>query len=165
MADWDLIEGILRWKFRRWEFPTFDENGLTKWQWMVQYPENLKMGKYVDIGVFTYLNAKYGIVLEDFVQIGSHCSIYSVSSIDGKKGTVIIKRNARIGSHSVVLPGVTVGENSIIGAYSLVNKDVPPNVVAFGIPVKVYRSLTQEEITIMIKAMEEVENIKNGDKT
>jgi serine acetyltransferase len=85
-----------------------------------------------------------------------------VSSIDGKKGTVVIKRNSRIGSHSVVLPGVTNGENSIIGAFSFVNKDVPPNVVAFGIPVKVYRKLTQDEIDIMMKAMKEVEKIKKN---
>lgn len=69
----------------------------------------------------------------------SHCAIYSWSTIDNKKGRVIIKRNAKIGSHSVIMPGVTVGENSIIGASSFVNKDIPDNVVAFGIPVKVIR--------------------------
>jgi acetyltransferase-like isoleucine patch superfamily enzyme len=41
------------------------------------------------------------------------------------------------------MPGVTVGENSVVGAFSFVNKDVPDNVVAFGIPAKVKRRLTK----------------------
>jgi acetyltransferase-like isoleucine patch superfamily enzyme len=38
------------------------------------------------------------------------------------------------------MPNVTVGNNSIIGAYSFVNKDIPDNVVAFGIPIKIIKS-------------------------
>ena len=140
-------------RFREWKYPTFDERGLTRWNWMVQYPENLKLGKFTDIGAFTYINAKYGVVIEDYVQIGSHCAIYSVSTIEGKKGRVVIKRNARIGSHSVVMPGVTIGENAIVGAFSFVNKDVPSNVLAYGIPVRVIRKLTEEEIERMKRYM------------
>ncbi len=132
-------------RFKKWEPPTFDERGMTRWNWMVQHPENLVLGKYVDIGAFTYINAKFGVEIEDYVQIGSHCSIYSISTIDGKAGKVTIKRGARIGTHSVVMPGVTIGENSIIGAFSFVNKDVPDNVLAFGIPVRVIRPLTEGE--------------------
>jgi len=128
-------------RFKDWEPPKFDEKGLTKWNWMCQYHENLKLGKYVDIGAFTYINARYGVEIEDYVQIGSHCSIYSHSTIDNKKGKVIIKRNAKVGSHSVIMPGVTIGENSIIGACSFVNKDIPSNVIAVGIPAKVIRKL------------------------
>jgi acetyltransferase-like isoleucine patch superfamily enzyme len=152
----DLVEGILRWKYRRWEHPTFNENGFTKWGWVVQHHENLKLGKFVDIGAFTYINAKYGIVIEDFVQIGSHSAIYSISTIDGRKGPVNIRRNARVGSHCFIMPGVTIGENSIVGAFSFVNKSVPENVVAFGTPVRILRRLTDEEVETMLKAMEEV---------
>ena len=80
-------------------------------------------------------------MIEDDVQIGSHCSIYSISTIDGKQGKVTLKKNCKIGSHSVVMPGVTIGENAIVGACSFVNKDIPPNVVAFGVPAKVIRPL------------------------
>jgi len=157
MGGANLVEGILRWKYRGWKPPNFDEMGFTKWGWMVQYSENLKLGKFVDIGAFTYINAKYGVIIDDFVQIGSHCAIYSISSIDGKKGKVVIKRNARIGSHCLIMPRVTVGENTIIGAFSFVNKDVPANAVAFGIPVKVIRRLSSDEVNMMLKAIEEVE--------
>jgi len=165
MVNSDLAEGILRWKCKRWVPPTFNEFGLTKWLWMVQHPQNLKIGKYVDIGAFTYMNALYGIELEDFVQIGSNCSIYSVSTIDGKKGKVVVKKNARIGSHCVVMPGVTIGENSVIGAFSFVDKDIPANVIAFGVPVKIYRRLTDDEVNIMLKAIEEVEKANNESET
>ena len=161
MVALELVEGILRWKNKRWVPPTFNESGLTKWFWMVQNHQNLKIGKYVDIGAFTYMNALYGIELEDFVQIGSHCSIYSVSTIDGKIGKVAIKKNARIGSHSVVMPKVTIGENSIIGAFSFVNKDIPTNVIAFGVPAKIYKRLTDDEVNIILKAIEEVEKANN----
>ncbi|KUH33792.1 acetyltransferase [Thermococcus celericrescens] len=140
-------------KFIEWKPPKIQHGKLTRWNWMVQYPEGLKLGKYTDIGAFTYINAKYGVTIEDYVQIGSHCSIYSESTIDGKTGQVIIKRNARIGSHSVVMPGVTIGENSIIGAFSFVNKDIPPNVIVFGVPVKVYRRLTDEEIEKLMEGI------------
>jgi len=161
MIELDLVEGILRWKNKKWIPPTFNELGLTRWFWIAQHHQNLKIGKYVDIGAFTYLNALYGIELEDFVQIGSHCSIYSFSTIDGKKGKVIIKKNARIGSHCVIMPGVTIGENSIIGAFSFVDKDIPANVVAFGVPVKIFRQLKDDEVNSMLKAMEEVEKCES----
>ena len=96
-----------------------------------------------DIGAFTYINAKNGVIVEDYVQIGSHCSIYSVSTIDNKEGEVILKKNCRIGSHSVIMPGVTVGENSIIGAFSFVNKDIPDNIVAVGVPAKVIKRIKE----------------------
>ena len=111
---------------------------------MVQHVSKLKLGKMVDIGAFTYINAKYGVTIEDDVQIGSHCSIYSISTIDDKKGPVVLKKNCKIGSHSVIMPNVTIGRNSIIGAFTYVNSDIPSNVIALGVPAKVVRSLTKD---------------------
>ena len=141
-------------RFKKWDYPEIKHGKLTKWNWMVQYPDGLKLGKYVDIGALTYINAKNGVIIEDHVQIGSHCSIYSVSTIDGKEGKVILKRNCRIASHSVIMPGVTVGENSIVGAFSFVNRDIPANVVAFGIPARVIRKLTKDEIEKLLRGIE-----------
>jgi acetyltransferase-like isoleucine patch superfamily enzyme len=133
-------------RFKNWKTPEIKHGKLTKWNWMVQYPSGLKLGKYTDIGAFTYINAKYGVIIEDYVQIGSHCSIYSESTIDGKKGQVIIRKNACIGSHCVLMPSVIIGENSIVGAFSFVNKDIPDNVLAYGIPARVIRKFTENEI-------------------
>jgi len=103
--------------------------------------DKLKLGYRTDIGAFTYINAKNGVTIEDCVQIGSHCAIYSVSTIDSRRGPVTLKKNCRIGSHTVVMPGVTVGENSVVGACSFVNKNVPANVVAVGVPARVVKKL------------------------
>lgn len=132
-------------RFENWKQPEIEEGKLTKWNWMVQHKDNLKLGRKTDIGAFTYINAKSGVEICDEVQIGSHCSIYSESTIDDKMGKITLKKNARIGSHSVIMPGVTIGENSIIGAFSFVNKDVPDNVIAFGVPAKVVKKMENEK--------------------
>jgi len=126
-------------RFKNWKPPKFQDGKLSKWNWLVRHKKNLKLGHKTDIGAFTYINAKNGVVIEDCVQIGSHCSIYSVSTIDNRKGKVVLKKNCKIGSHSMIMPGVTVGENSIVGAFSFVNKNIPDDMTAFGIPVKIYK--------------------------
>ena len=128
-------------RFQNWEYPEIEDGKLTKYNWMVQHPKELVLGYKTDIGAFTYINAKRGVTIEDYVEIGSHCSIYSISTIDNKEGKVLLKRKCKIGSHSIVMPGVTVGENSIIGACSFVNSDIPDNVIAFGVPAKVIRQV------------------------
>jgi acetyltransferase-like isoleucine patch superfamily enzyme len=132
-------------RFDNWKFPEIEEGKLTKYNWVVQHKDNLTLGYKTDIGAFTYINAKNGVVLEDEVQIGSHCSIYSVSTIDKKEGRVVLKRKCKIGSHSVVMPGVTVGENTVVGAMSFINRDLPDNCVAIGVPVKVIRSTVSSD--------------------
>lgn len=129
-------------RFKNWRYPKIEEGKLTKWNWMVQHKDKLKLGRETDIGAFTYINAKNGVIIEDHVQVASHCAIYSISTIDEKKGRVVLKKNCRIGSHSIVMPGVTIGENSIIGAFSFVNKSIPKNVIAAGVPAKVIRKIT-----------------------
>lgn len=131
-------------RFGGWEYPKIDDGRLTKYNWIVQNVSGLKLGFKTDIGAFSYINAQYGVVIEDLVQIGSHCSIYSVSTIDDCTGKVVLKQNCKIGSHSTILPGVTVGENSIVGAHSLVMSDIPDNVLAFGIPAKVVRMIDEK---------------------
>ena len=124
-------------RFNDWVMPEIEDGVPTKYQWMVQNVEGLKLGERTDIGAFTYINAQNGVVIEEDVQVGAHCSIYSISTIDDKEGKVILKRNCKIGANSVIMPGVTVGENAVVGAMSFVNKDVPANAVAYGVPVRI----------------------------
>ncbi len=130
-------------RFENWQYPHIEEGKPTKYNWIVQNKDGLELGFATDIGAFSYINAKHGVVIEDEVQIGSHCSIYSISTIDNKAGKVILKKNSKIGSHSTILPGVTVGKNSIIGAHSLVINDIPDDVVAFGVPAKIIRKIDE----------------------
>ena len=93
-----------------WKFPIIQEKKLhPKYHFLVQHKDNLKLGFKTDIGEFTYINAKCGFEIQENVQVVSHCSIYSWSTIDNTKGQVTIKKNAKIGTHSVIMPGVTIG--------------------------------------------------------
>lgn len=142
--DPEVSEGSTH-RFSQWQYPEIVNGQPTKYNWVVQNTEKFKLGYKTDIGAFSYINAKYGVSIEDFVQIGSHCSIYSVSTIDDKQGQVTLCKNARIGSHSVVMPGVTVGENAVVGAFSFVNKDVPKNAVVAGIPARTLKKQSQKD--------------------
>ncbi|MEE4363758.1 MAG: acyltransferase [Desulfotignum sp.] len=128
-------------RFAKWEYPEIIEGTPTKYHWIVQGTAGFSLGYKTDIGAFVYINAREGVEIADYVQVGSHCSVYSVSTIDKKKGRVVLKKNCRIGSHTTIMPGVTVGENAVVGAHSFVNKDIPDNVVAFGVPVEIIRIL------------------------
>lgn len=95
-------------------------------------------------GVFPWL-----IEIGNNVIISTNCNILahdaSLASICGfsKLGRVIIKDNVYIGNGVTILPGVTIGENVIIGARSLVNKDLQSNGVYVGIPAKKLCSLDE----------------------
>lgn len=124
-----------------WTRPEIRHGEFTKWLWVVFRPEGLTMGERTDIGALTTIFAHHGVEIGDGVQIGSHCSIYSINTIDGVNGKVVIGKGACIGSHSTVLPGVTIGEGAKIGAHSLVKHDIPPYTVAVGVPARVIKSL------------------------
>ena len=119
---------------KRWKPIKLEHNKLTDWNWMVQYPGNLTLGERIDIGAFCYINAHYGVTIGNDVQIGSHTSIYSHNSIDKVEGSVTIGDGACIGAHSTIMPGVKIGKNAIVGAYSFVKKNVPEGGKVWGIP-------------------------------
>ena len=51
-------------RFENWEFPEIKEGELTKYNWMVYYKDNLELGKKTDIGAFTFINAKHGVIID-----------------------------------------------------------------------------------------------------
>lgn len=124
---------------KKWQTPKIKEGKLTRWHWKVIGLKKFKMGQNTDIGSFTLIQARGGVRIDDDVQIGSHCVIYSESTIDDKKGAVWIKKGAKIGTHSTIMPGVVIGKNAIVGAHSFVKKDIPDNKTAYGIPARVVR--------------------------
>jgi len=123
-------------RFDEWKPPEIVEGQDTPWGWRVRHVDRLVLGKRVDIGYGCYIMAGAGVMIEDDVQIGSHCSIYSVNTIDDTHGPVVIRKGAKIGSHTTIFPGVTIGENATIGAHSLVKKDIPEGETWFGVPAK-----------------------------
>lgn len=63
---------------------------------------------------------------------------------DWKVETTLVKRGASIGSGSTILSSVTIGENAIVGAGSVVTKDVPANAIVVGNPAKFLRTIDQQ---------------------
>ena len=131
-------------RFTGWRQPKLKHGVPTKWHWVVWRPENLTLGRNVDIGAYSCIFAHHGVELGDEVQIGSHCSIYSFNTIENKQGKVTIEKGARIGTHSSVMQGVTIGEGAIIGAHSFVTKDIPPHSLAVGVPARVIKKLKRK---------------------
>ncbi len=60
--------------------PIIEDSKLTKFNYIVQYPENLKIGKNFDIGSFTYINSKFGVEIQDYVQIGSLFDLFRLNN-------------------------------------------------------------------------------------
>jgi acetyltransferase-like isoleucine patch superfamily enzyme len=104
----------------------------------------ITLGKRVGIFPYAYVNPSHEIILEDGVGIGGQSHLFThgawMSKYDGypvKYAPITLKKNVWLGWRVTILPGVTVGENSIIQADCLVAKDVPENSIASGNPAKI----------------------------
>ena len=82
------------------------------------------------------LGANVNIWDTDFHSIDPQKRSIQQQIMDAKSSPIIIKENVWIGANSTVLKGVTIGENTVVGAMSLVNKSLPNNVVCAGIPAR-----------------------------
>jgi acetyltransferase-like isoleucine patch superfamily enzyme len=117
-------------------------------------PFYTNFGKHTKIGKNVFINHDCsfldlgGITIEDDVQIGPKVSLITENhpldpstrkSLNIK--SIHIKKNAWIGAGAIVLPGITIGENSVIAAGAVVNKDVPDNTIVGGVPAKIIRAI------------------------
>lgn len=125
---------------------------------MIQIPVYVNIGQFTRIGKNVYINHLCSmldmgtITIGDDVLIGPKVNILSeehpVNPAERKAlmvRPVVIKNGAWIGAGATILPGVTVGENSIVAAGAMVNKDVPDNTVVGGIPAKVIKKIDQSD--------------------
>jgi len=68
-------------------------------------------------------------------------------------GRITIGNHVFIGSHTIILPGVSIGDNVVIGAGSVVSRDIPSNSVAVGVPAKVLKSIDEYKSSVLAKAV------------
>lgn len=121
-------------------------------------PISIDYGIRVSIGDRTFINADLLIIGGGFVSIGSdcligpRCGIYTPNHaqditrrLEGweRPEPVTIGNNVWLGGSVTITPGVTIGDNSIIGAGSVVTKDIPANVIAVGNPCRVVRPIPE----------------------
>lgn len=117
-------------------------------------PLYINYGKHIIIGKNVFINFDCtfltlgGITIDDDVLIGPKVSLITENhplNSEDRKGLIgkriHIKRNAWIGANATILPGVTIGENSVVAAGAVVSKDVPDNTVAGGIPAKFIKNV------------------------
>jgi len=124
----------------------------TKIGTFVEIQKNAFIGKNCKISSHTFICE--GVHIEDNVFVGHNVTFINdkhpratnedgsmQSDADWKVVETFIRKGASIGSSSTIMCGVTVGENSIVGAGAVVTKDVPPNAIVAGVPAKVIRKL------------------------
>ena len=114
------------------------------------YPQKIRCGKGVIITENVFILAKGGVTIGDNVGISAGAKILSSKLTIDSEGhfyfkhthlPVVIRKGSWIGSGAIVLPGVTIGENSVVAAGAVVTHDVPANSVCAGIPARVIRQL------------------------
>ena len=116
----------------------------------VEIQKNAKIGKNVKVSSHTFVCE--GVTIEDDVFIGHNVSFindkYPRSVNDGgamqteadwKVVPTLVKRGASVGTSSTIMCGVTIGECAIVGAGSVVTKDVPPHSIVAGVPARITR--------------------------
>lgn len=130
----------------------FDKNSKFESGIYLSDARNLKIGKHVRINENAFLQGS--ITIGDYAMIAPNVSIYSkthnyhdinipmVQSGESETKTVSIENDVWVGINVVILPGITIGKGSIIGANAVVTKNVEPYSIMGGIPAKLLRKRT-----------------------
>ncbi len=120
----------------------------------VEIQKNAKIGNNCKVSSHTFICE--GVTIEDDVFIGHSVTFindsYPRATSDGRLQTeadwkvekTVVKKGASIGSGTTLLSNVTIGENAIVGAGSVVTRDVPANTIVAGNPAKILRSIAPE---------------------
>jgi acetyltransferase-like isoleucine patch superfamily enzyme len=113
-------------------------------------------GAKLTLGDRVFINWGSSVVAHEEIEIGDDCKIGELTAIfdtdhhEVEPGSSVVKSKVSIGSNvwigrnSIVLPGVQIGDNSVIAAGSLVNSDVEPNTLVGGVPARLIRRLNHE---------------------
>lgn len=115
--------------------------------------KNIHIGKHVFINMGCKFQDQGGIFIGDGTLIGHNVVLATLNHAKSPmdRGTMIpapihIGKRVWIGSNATILPGVTIGDGAIVAAGAVVTKDVPENTIVSGVPAKVMRTISEEEM-------------------
>jgi acetyltransferase-like isoleucine patch superfamily enzyme len=115
-----------------------------QWPVVINGADHVRLGDRVSINAFVHIWGSGGVAIGDDSLIASHVAITSLTH-DPKAAAfsqtlisrpVSIGRNVWIGSHAVILPGVTIGDSAVVGAGAVVTRDVAAGSVVTGVPAR-----------------------------
>lgn len=137
--------------------PELEENCTILSPFMTDYGRYCRIGHDTFINHNAYLMDCGGITIGHHCFIGPNCGMYTAihpmlaeernSGLETAK-PIVIGDNCWLGGNVTILPGVTIGAHSVIGAGSVVTKDIPDHVVAVGNPCRVLRKITEKDASI-----------------
>lgn len=114
--------------------------------------KNITLGKNVFINSACHFQDQGGVTIEDGCLIGPQVEFATINHgqdparrSDNHFAPIHLKKGVWIGAHATILPGVTIGENSIVAAGAVVTKDVPANVIVAGVPARVMKPIAMED--------------------
>ncbi len=149
-ADVKLGKGVRVFNFVNMYGCEVDDN--SKIGAFVEIQKGVKIGKNCKISSHTFICE--GVTIEDNVFVGHNVSFINdkhpratnsdgsmQNEADWKVVPTVVKKGASIGTSSTILCGVTIGENAIVGAGSVVTRDVPPDTIVAGVPARVRRKV------------------------
>ncbi|MCL5935324.1 MAG: acyltransferase [Firmicutes bacterium] len=114
---------------------------LTVKSWLYRLGLGMKIAPRVSIGLMVMVDIFFPekISIGEDTTIGYNCTVLTHEYLHRSYhiGPVVIGKNVLIGANSTLLPGVTIGDNSVVAACSLVNCDVPANTTVGGVPIRV----------------------------
>lgn len=120
------------------------------------YGRNIRFGKGVFVNTCCTFMDRGGITIEDRALIAPKVNLITTghpvdpqARRDTISKPIVVRENAWLGVGVSVMPGVTIGKNSVVAAHAVVTKDVPDNVIVGGIPAKIIKHIESEEDRMM----------------
>lgn len=143
----EIEDNVFIREYSRIEAIKFD--GRTNYKPLLRIRRGAHIEQFFHVGACEYVEIGENVLIAGRVYISDHNHRFSeidkpilAQGIEAG-GKVVIEENAWLGEGCVILPGVTVGKNSIIGSNAVVTKDVPPYSIAVGIPAKIIKQYDQ----------------------
>jgi acetyltransferase-like isoleucine patch superfamily enzyme len=122
----------------------------------IDQPDQVEIGSDVSFAAYVHIWGNGGVKIGDRVMIASHTAITSITHdylADEMSSTVISKSvtisdDVWIGSHAIIMPGITIGKGAVVGAGCIVTKDVLPYTIVVGIPNRVLKNRFNQEVVV-----------------